>query len=200
LRQKTIIILAAIGAADFWGFVFPAFREALLTALWYAFCLGCVWGLLSLIFNLIAALVRLIARRPYRGLAPRLSSIAGRVAFVLAFLFMGTVLWGAYDPLMLFNPVTRYLYPQRTLPNGTEVSLIPGLFKPGTPRAQVVSDLEAAGFKAWPMVQNPQGFTEVYHRWAGQNLSCGYEFFVQLAFRPDGGLLKAVNQQGGACL
>lgn len=111
----------------------------------------------------------------------------------------GCILWNAYDVPMLLNPTTRYLYPQRELPNGAEVNLIPGLFKAGTPRADVVATLRAAGFESWPDYAKPE-FSEVYHRWAGSTLACGYEFFVQLAFGRDGGLTKAVNHQGGVCL
>jgi len=111
-------------------------------------------------------------------------------------------IYGAYAPDMLFNPVTRYLYPQRDLGHGAVVNLIPGLFSLGEARGEVLAQLKGAGFEDWDMPSQfqPQDVTDVLHRWAGHNFACGHEFFIYLGFGADEGLTKAENHIDGACL
>ena len=122
------------------------------------------------------------------------------VAGGLTALIIGYLLCGADDPSMLFHPTTRYLYSHREEPNGSIDNLIPDVFTVGEPREKVVTDLEDAGFERWPLPGDKTGVSEEYHRWAGHAFVCGFELFVKLRFAKDGGLLTAVNQNGGVCL
>jgi hypothetical protein len=119
------------------------------------------------------------------------------VLTALALLITLPLLWFGYRPMMLFNPITRYLYPQREYNNGTITNLVPGLFQVGEPREKVLSDLKGAGFAT---VDPSAPWTDELWFSAGANLFCGYEFNVKLSFGPDGGLLRAENVAGGVCL
>ena len=109
-------------------------------------------------------------------------------------------LFVGYDPAMLFNPLTRYLYSERELPHGTKVNLVPGYFSVGEPRERVFQEVAEAGFKRWAPFGTDPAITDEFERSAGSNMACGYEFFLGFGFDADGGLLKAENQVDGACL
>jgi hypothetical protein len=137
-------------------------------------------------------------RRGRIGIAVLIALAAPSLAFILYLIYV------SYSPHLLFNPITRYLYPQRAADHGETFNLIPELFSEGEAREQVVAKLRDAGFEPWPVASwdRERGITDTFRIGAGggPTIGCGIEFFVSIGFDVNGRLLMAENQRDGACL
>lgn len=126
------------------------------------------------------------------------------LALVLVVIPTAYFLYHGYAPGLLLNPVTRYLYPLRDAVHGAKLDLIPNVFSVGDSKETVVTDLLGAGFETWHNYHvrfDPQTkVTDIFHIWAGGNIACGYEFFVELQFDEGQRLVKAEAVRDGACL
>lgn len=126
------------------------------------------------------------------------------LAFVLLVMPTAYFLYVGYAPHLLLNPITRYLYPLRDAKHGDERNLIPNVFAIGDGKDTVVASLLGAGFETWHNYHasfDPQTkVTDIFHIWAGGNIACGYEFFVELQFDDNQSLVAAEAVSDGACL
>ena len=139
-----------------------------------------------------------------RSIAKWAVRIVVSLVFVLIVMPTAYFLYHGYAPGLLLNPITRYLYSLRDSAHGSTRDLVPHIFAVGDSKETVVANLLEAGFEPWHNYHvrfDPQTkVTDIFHIWAGGNIACGYEFFVELQFDQDQSLLAGEAVRDGACL
>ena len=107
-----------------------------------------------------------------------------------------------FAPLLLIDPLDRFIYlERRVLPTNDArreyVMLVPAIFAPETPEAEVKARLAASGYTDINTTDGRGG--RLYTKPAGGGFLCGYTYELWVYFYDDRKLATAAARVEGAC-